>query len=50
MMDWLFMAGQALSLCGLAYGWYLVLIYCGYAGGPRVRDEHAMLLHHAARA
>ena len=50
MADILFAAGQALSVIGLAYGWYLSLTYCEPADEVSPVREKAALLHHLAMA
>lgn len=50
MADLLVTAGQALSVIGLGYGWYLTLVYCDNdCAAPTDRGE-AVLLHHLAMA
>ena len=48
MADVLFAAGQALSVAGLAYGWYLSLTYCDRTDEARAVREKTTLLHHLA--
>ena len=50
MTDLMFVAGQALSISGLAYGWFLVLTYSGHAGASRTSGESTASLHHVAMA
>lgn len=50
MADIIFVAGQALSIGGLAYGWFLVLNYCEPAGVARAPRDKTALLHHLAMA
>jgi hypothetical protein len=50
MTDLIFVAGQALSIGGLAYGWYLVLTHCDGAGAARAGADKLALLHHLAMA
>jgi hypothetical protein len=46
--DLLVTAGQALSVIGLGYGWYLTLLFCeNDIEAPTARGE-AVLLHHLA--
>ena len=50
MADFVWLAGQALSVCGLAYGWFLVLTYCDTVTDARIRRDEPALLHHLAMA
>jgi hypothetical protein len=50
MADVLFAAGQALSMAGLVYGWYLALTYCDHSDEMRAERAKAALLHHLAMA
>ena len=50
MADLIFLAGQALSISGLAYGWFLVLTYRDDAGVARAPADKTALLHHVAMA
>lgn len=50
MADLLVIAGQALSVIGLGYGWYLTLLFCDNdIEVPTARGE-VVLLHHMAMA
>ena len=46
--DWVFWAGQALSLCGLAYGGFLAATYCEPVIDARTRGSKPAMLHHLA--
>ena len=50
MADYFFLAGQVLSVIGLAYGGFLSLVFCYQADDMREVREKAMLLHHLAMA
>ena len=50
MVDLVFLTGQALSIIGLAYGWFIVLTYRDPVSESRVRCDKAALLHHLAMA
>ena len=50
MADLLMIAGQALSVCGLLYGWYLSLLFCNCADDEIAAHSKRMLLHHVAMA
>lgn len=50
MADALMVAGQALSVCGLLYGWYLSLLFCDCADEEITARGEIVLLHHIAMA
>lgn len=50
MADLLVIAGQALSVIGLVYGWYLSLLYCGGDSEVPANRGEVILLHHLAMA
>jgi hypothetical protein len=50
MIDLIFLAGQALSAIGLAYGAFLSLTYRTHGGDAREKRAGAMSLHHLAAA
>ena len=50
MTDLVSLAGQTLSVCGLAYGWFLALTYCEQATDAHARGDRPALLHHLAMA
>ena len=46
--NWVFWAGQALSVCGLAYGGFLAATYCEPVTDARMRGGKPAMLHHLA--
>jgi len=50
MADLVWLAGQTLSVCGLAYGWYVALTYCDRVTDAPARGDTTALLHHLAMA
>lgn len=50
MADLFMIAGQALSVGGLLYGWYLSLLFCEHAGAAPTACGDRILLHHIAMA
>jgi hypothetical protein len=50
MADFVGLAGQALSVGGLLYGWYVTLAYCDEAADARAGGDKQVLLHHLAMA
>lgn len=50
MADLIFLAGQAFSISGLAYGWFIALTYCEQTIDARIRRDKPALLHHLAIA
>lgn len=50
MADILMVVGQALSVTGLLYGWYLTLTFCAEPADENAARRDLPLLHHIAMA